>query len=179
MTTVDDSASQILAEFARLGLDVTSSPSLVTGGADGAATLLARLCAMAPGVTWREVYPEMPAHWIANQPHTWTVPYVPLGVYDYPVLPAGAAIHIGWARDTDRSCLDAFIREARADGWPLYDAGFHEAQNPEWPYLDAHVIVERGADADAVMGFFEWINTRPRVQAFGIIRSGTERYFPG
>jgi len=56
-----------------LGLDTDQMPG---GGLSlGGATLepfLARLRSMAPGVTWRDVFPDLPAHWEPGKPETWT-----------------------------------------------------------------------------------------------------------
>ena len=70
---MDKTARLIQVELDRLGLDTDQMPG---GGLSlGGATLepfLARLRSMAPGVTWRDVFPDLPAHWEPGKPETWT-----------------------------------------------------------------------------------------------------------
>src|SRR4051794_15999071 len=99
MSDLDRAAQAILAEFERLGLKLEDSP--YSGGAAGTDAgveqLLARLRAMQPGVTWRDVYPDMPADWVPGRPKTWRTPYNPLGSFDYPSPPAGPAFYVLWS----------------------------------------------------------------------------------
>jgi hypothetical protein len=66
-------AKEIQADFDRLGLDPDEMPGggLSVGG-EALEPLLLRLKALAPGVTWRDIFPGIPAHWEAGKPETWT-----------------------------------------------------------------------------------------------------------
>jgi hypothetical protein len=177
MSTQQELIAALEREFQRLGLQ----PDALPGGglaADAAALdqLLAHLRALASPATWREVFPDIPAHWVAGQPETWTTRYRPLGPYDYQALPTGPAVHVDWPRTTDPVCLDRLITAARAAGWAIHGGAFVEVTNPDWPTLDAMIILEAGTAQAKLDEFLEWLGKRSDVQLAAVPRRGDETY---
>jgi hypothetical protein len=167
----------ILTELERLGL----SPETIPGGGlagdtRGITQLLARMRSLVPPVTWHDVLPDLPAHWVSGRPETWTVPYRPLGPFDYQALPTGPAIHVTWPHDTDRACLAELMINARHAGHLLHGAGVRDEATPAGHALHAYVVLQRGADSDSVDAFLEWLETQPLVELAGVSRRGDEEY---
>ena len=167
----------VFDEFKRLRLDPSALPggglSLDAGGVSG---LLERMRGLAPPTSWRDVFPDLPAHWIDGQPETRTPPYRPLGPYDYRSLPTGPAIHVSWPRETDRKCLDHLLAAAKESGWPIYGAGFIEILNPDWRTLDALIVLAADTGEDRLGAFLTWLDEQPEVTLTAVPRTGTETY---
>jgi len=73
MSAINKQFEALRAELERLGLNTDTMPG--GGLALGAGTIepfLLRLKGMSPGVTWRDVFPDLPAHWEDGKPETWT-----------------------------------------------------------------------------------------------------------
>jgi hypothetical protein len=165
------------AEFARLELDLHALPGGgLAMGPVGVDELLRRLRQLQPPVTWREIFPDLPAHWAEGRPETWTPRYAPFGAYDYQELPTSPAVHIHWPKDEDPSCLDRFVAAARQAGWGIYGGGFIDVTNPEWPTLDAIVVLARDTTQATLNAFLRWLEKRPDVRLAAIPRNGTEEY---
>ena len=172
-----DFVQQIHAEYERIGLRAHDHPALVTQvGAEDA--FLARLRALPPGSTWRDVFPDMPLHWVPGRPETWTTRYRPLGAFDYQELPTGPVVDVQWPRETDRGCLQALLARAQRAGWRIYGAGFLEVTNPAWRTLDASLVLERGTPEDVLVDFVVWISDQPDVTLAAVPRTGREQYAP-
>jgi hypothetical protein len=177
MSNPDEFFAAFRREIQRLGLNLDSLPG---GGlaADSASldNLLQRIRGLTPPVTWRDIFPDIPAHWVEGRPDTWTTRYRPLGSYDHQSLPTGPAIDVNWPRATDPTCLDRLIGAARADGWPVHGGGFIEVTNPDWPTLDAIIVLDAGTDGARLDGFVEWLGERPDVTLAAVPRLGNEEY---
>ena len=63
----------IQAELDRLGLTWEDLPA---GGfaSRGEDAFLKLLRTFSPGVTWRDIVPDLPPHWLPGRPETWTTP---------------------------------------------------------------------------------------------------------
>ena len=165
------------AECSRLGLNMHDLPGLATGGSDdGERQFLEHMRSLLPGATWHDVFPDLPRHWVPGKPETWTTPYRPLGDFDFQTLPAGPAVLVMWDLDTDRSCLDALIGDARAEGFQIHAAGFYRDDAPERASLDAIVVFDRGVSEDRAYEFWIWLESRGDVVHRVIVRSGREQY---
>lgn len=162
-------------EFRRLGLRGNELPGGGLAVQDSAA-FLRFLQTFEPPITWRDVFPDLPSHWLPGRPETWTTPYRPLGPYDHQSLPTGPAIHVEWPRATDPGCLDGLIGAARAAGWPVYGGGFIEVTNPDWPTLDAIIVLDAGTGDARLDHFLEWLGQRSDVALAAVPRRGNERY---
>ena len=173
----DEKHQALDAELARLGLRIADLPG---GGLAGSARaiegLVARLRSMVPGVTWRDVFPDLPRHWEPGRPETWTTPYRPLGPYDYQELPTGPAVHVAWGRRADPQHLEQLMATAQKAGLPVYGAGLIEITNPDWPTIDAMIILNRGTTEDQTGSFVAWLEDQPGIGVLTIPRTGQETY---
>ena len=69
------------------------------------------------------------------------------------------------------------IDSAREAGWPVHDGGFIEQiTNPEWPTLDAMIVLAAGTDAARLDNFLEWLDQRSDVELAAVPRRGDEDY---
>ena len=171
--TDPDKRDAILREFARIGLRSDDLPGLATSDVD---EFLEHLRRQPAGASWRDVLPDLPAHWVPGRPETWTTPYRPLGPYDYQELPTGPAVHVVWPKDTSKTCLDDLVVAARRDGWPVHGAGFLEVRNPKWRTIDAFIVLARGTGQDTLGEFVVWLEEQPAVGLAAIPRCGDEEY---
>ena len=168
----------VFAEFERLGLNPYDAPGLAFGdGEAGVERFLTHLRSLAPGATWRQVLPDLPAHWVPGKPETWTRPYVPFGPYDYAELPTGPAIHVIWDGGVeDPTWVQGVLTAARAAGWPVYGAGTAPGANPGTS-RHAFVVLERSVSAATVESFVEWVRTQTGLTFASMPRRGDEEYF--
>ena len=166
----------IQAELDRLGLVREDLPA--GGFAGQGEALLKRLRGFSPGATWRDVLPDLPAHWLPGRPETWTTPYRPLGPYDYQELPTGPAVHVGWPKPGAPDQLERLVAEAKQAGWPIYGAGLLEIANPKWSTIDAMIVLERGTGEDVLGDFLQWLDGQVPVSIAAIPRTGKEQYMP-
>ena len=116
MAINEQDSEALRAELERVGLRMSHMPGGgLVASAGAMRELLARLRSTAPGVTWRDVFPDLAAHWEPGRPETWTAPYRPFGPYDYQELPTGPAVHVHWSRDMSPGFLDDLLglREER------------------------------------------------------------------
>jgi hypothetical protein len=81
-----DIIDAICRELDRIGMRKEDLPGLaIKEGRER--EFLERLEQLPPGTSLHEVFPDLPSHWVAGQPETWTTPYRPFGPYDYQELP--------------------------------------------------------------------------------------------
>ncbi|HEY9229200.1 MAG TPA: hypothetical protein VIP11_21290 [Gemmatimonadaceae bacterium] len=179
MSTFDELFARMQSELDRLGLSLETYPfGGLAADTDALAGMIDRLRKLEPPVSWWDVIPDIPAHWIEGKPETWTTPYRPLGPYDYQELPTGPAFHIAWPKGTDPSRLDEFVDEMRRVRWKVYGAGFIETTNPnpDWPSLDAFLVMERRATSDQFDELFVWLEARSDIQFCGSPRNVRDGY---
>jgi len=158
-------------EVLRLGLRLEDLP----GGrlaVDDSDAFLRFLRTLEPPVTWRDVFSDLPAHWIPGQPETWTTSYRPLGPYDYQELPTGPAVHVIGPSATDGEWLHRFVGAARRAGYAVHGAGFIEGNDK----LHALIVLDRDTDARRLGAFLEWLSGQPLVELAAIPRVGDEDY---
>lgn len=78
MSSHDEAMHAFELEVLRLGLRLEDLP----GGGLAVQDLdafLRFLRTLEPPVTWRDVFPDLPAHWVPGRPETWTTAYRPFG----------------------------------------------------------------------------------------------------
>jgi hypothetical protein len=167
---------QIALEFERIKLRLEDLPDLVIN-AGVEHDLLMRLRALPTGATWRDVFPEMPEHWVPGRPETWTTPYRPLGSFDYPELPTGPAVHVHWPDGSDESPLDDLVREARAAGWPVHGAGVNPQLHTKSQDFHAFIVLSRDTDEETFDGFLSWLEEQPEVEIATIARPVNQKFF--
>jgi hypothetical protein len=171
-----DILGEIVLEFERIKLRLEDLPGLVINtGVEH--DLLIRLRALPVGATWRDVFPEMPEHWVPGRPETWTKPYRPLGPFDYPALPTGPAVHVYWPHGRKKSPLDDLVREARKAGWPVHGAGLIDKPQSEARQFHAHIVLEHGTDEETFAEFLSWIEEQPQVEIAVITRPVNQKFF--
>jgi hypothetical protein len=172
--TDPDVVDAIFWEFDRIGMRKEDLPGLaIEGGMER--EFLKRLEQFPAGASLHDVFPDMPSHWVAGQPETWTTPYRPFGPYDYQELPTGPAFHVQWPKLIDAGCLDRLMAAARQSGLPVYGVSFLTFP-PDWPTLEAMIILERGTSEDRFDEFWAWLNAQPDVSLVAVPRLGDEEY---
>ena len=181
MDEAERALQAIQAEFERLQLDTAAAPfgGLVTsGGLPGLERLLSHLRRLPAGATWRDVFPDLPKHWLPGRPETWTSPYHPRGSYDYQELPTSPGIFVFQdVPSQDWDWVATLVAEARAAGWPIYGAGPPRSETPVPGH--ANVILERGTSEDVTWAVAEWLDTLPGISLGGVFRTGAEEYYAG
>lgn len=179
---MDDSPflSQCALEFERLGLQLDDCPydGLATDGGDAAAQFLDRLRALPAPSSWRAVFPDLPAHWDLEDPDSWTVPYRPIGAFDYPTLPTGPVVLISWPTAPSEDALEAWLAEAGAAGFRIHGAGWVPISNPEFVRRPARIVLDRQTTDADLFAFTEWIAAHPPVRYDGVSRGVDARYAP-
>lgn len=170
---LDEIVREILAEYERIGLRVADSPyGALAGDIDAIAPFLQRLRTMQPGVTWRDIFPNMPADWVPGRPETWRRPYKPFGAFDYPAPPAGPAFYVLWPQGTAAAHHDALVQRARRAGWPIYGGGVAASGYPSGGRDDlGFVILELGTSEEVVFEMVEWILRQPGVEHSRLYRA--------
>src|SRR5205085_946535 len=153
----------------RLGLRMEDLPAGgLAGDRSALEEWLERLRLAKPGVTWRDVLPDLPGHWVAGRPETWTTPYRPLGTYDYQELPTAPALHVRWSRTEDQHRLSSVVSAARKVGWPIHGAGLIPSANPNWPTVDAMIVLERGTTEEQCLEFASWLDSQSGIELCSI-----------
>ena len=170
MSSDDEVMRAVASEFRRLGLRTDELPGGGLAVQDSKA-FLRFLQSFEPPVTWRDVFPDLPSHWVPGRPETWTTPHRPFGSYDYQELPTGPAVHVIGPSATDGSWLDQFVAAARHAGFAVHGAGFIE----ETGARHALVVLDRRTDATGCDAFLEWLAGQP-VELAAIPRRGDESY---
>jgi hypothetical protein len=165
------------SELDRLGLKLEDFPGGGMSGERGALKeWLLQLRSLEPGVGWRDVVPDLPAHWEPGRPETWTTPYHPLGPCDYPELPAGPAVHVHWPEGVESSPLEEFVISAREAGWPVHGAGLIEQLRSTPREFHAHIVLDRGTDEETFDEFLAWIDEQPGVEIAVVTRAVGQKY---
>ena len=157
-------------EVRRLGLRFDDLPGGGLAVANPEA-FLRHLRSLEPPVTWRDVFPDLPAHWVPGRPETWTTPYRPLGPYDYQELPTGPAFHVVGPSD-DGAWLDQFVSAARDAGFAVHGAGLIEVLGRR----DAMIVLDRNTDEERLEAFWAWVHAHPLVELAAVPRRGDEDY---
>jgi ribosomal protein S18 acetylase RimI-like enzyme len=148
------------AELRRLGLQLDDYPgAAMAGDYEGFERLIEHMRTLTPPVSWHDVDPDIPAHWVSGRPETWTTKYRRFGQYDYAMPPAGPVVHVHWPRESGPEVLDRLVEDARAAGWRIYGAGI-EIDQPDWPTIDAMLVLERGTNDETLMDFVAWLEPR-------------------
>lgn len=177
MTWISDFRARYVAQLARLGLDEDMCPyaGLAVDSQEAAEHLLMRMQQLAPGATWRDVYPDMPAHWDLDDPDSWTYPYRPLFPFDYQTLPTGAVCMISCALDAPDRLLDDLLAAAARDGFRIHGAGFIPIANPEWTVREIRMVMQHETTQSELDDFQRWLDGYSGVAFNGISRGIDER----
>lgn len=117
--------SEIEAEFARLGLRNEDIPGggLAFSGQDAVEDFLAHLRSLPSAATWRDVFPDLPAHWDVDDPETWTMPERCLGPFDFPEPPRGSAVFASMDIRGDVDAGEAALRGLESLGIAIHGCG--------------------------------------------------------
>jgi hypothetical protein len=159
------SAEEIRGELKRLGLNPSENPyGNVAASREALEQLLALLRKMRPGVTWRDVHPDMPAHWELGNPATWTVPFKPLGDFDFQQEPAGTAFLLRWVEPNAEARHHELVEYARSEGWPVYGGAIKPTNGEGYEMNIGFIVLPLGVDADTVWAMQEWLLAQPGVR---------------
>jgi len=173
MSADDPVSRRFEAEMRRLQLEPDDLPgALVVSDGEAFEQLISLMQALEPPVTWRDVFPDLPAHWVPGRPETWTTRYRPFGPYDYQSLPTGPAVHVTGPRPAGTEWLERFVEEARQTGFAVHGAGFIEGLAPH----DAFVVLDCDTTTEQLDDFIEWLLQHTHVELAAIPRSGDEQY---
>jgi len=171
-----DSRSNLEQELLRIGLSIRSMPAGGLAGASGALEgLVKHIRTLAPGSTWHEVFPDLPKHWIAGRPDTWTGPYRPFGPFDYQELPTSPAVHVLWESDGPQR-LKVLLAAAGKAGFRVHGAGIVAQPPSSSNRYHAFVIMERGTDEAGLEEFSVWVSAQPGFTLVAVPRTGREEY---
>jgi hypothetical protein len=177
MNDFDKAVQAIFAEFERLGLKLEDSPySALSGDGGGVEQFLARLQMMQPGVTWRDVYPDMPADWVPGRPETWRTPYKPFGSFDYPTPPAGPAFYVLWPEPGAGPRHDGLVQRARDAGWPVHGGGIAPDRRPGNTDDLGFIVLKLGTPEEVLDQMLEWILRQPGVEHSRLYRTEDEEW---
>ena len=172
----DELHRQFDAALQRLGLRPKDLPGgNLAFGPGSLEHLVGRLKTLRPGATWRDAIPEIPAHWEAGKPDTWTHAYRPLGSFDYQELPTAPAVHVTWS-DGAADRLPEIVASARAAGWHIFGAGLIPTVKTVPIEYHAMIVMERGTTDEELNGFSVWVRAQGRLTLAAIPRLGTEHY---
>lgn len=153
--------SQYLQQLQRLGLDEATCPydGIASSGSEAEEQLLSHLRQLAPGVTWRDVYPDIPAHWDLNDPDSWTYSERTLGPFDYPSAPRGSAVFASLDVLADVAAGTVAIEKSAALGIPLFGAGMVLDRGA--PHL--YIVLPLGAPHDHVEQLARFLREQPGI----------------
>jgi len=149
-------------QMERLKLNPEHNPYMLAGTLEGLAEFVSKLEALEPGVTWRDVFPDIPAHWNLEDDETWTERFEPYGPFDYQQLPAGAAVIVGYADLGAGTKFNALVERARATGYDMYGAGIMygtDGRESNWGII----VLKTGASPDAIHSLASWAEAQPDV----------------
>jgi hypothetical protein len=127
-----------------------------------------------PPVTWRDVFPDLPSHWVPGRPETWTTKYRPFGPYDYQELPTGPAFYVLWPEPGAGPRHDALVQRARDAGWPVYGGGIAPDRRPGKVEDLGFIVLRIGTSEDVLHRMLEWILGQPGVQHSRLYRTEDE-----
>jgi hypothetical protein len=153
--------ARYLQQLERLSLDEATCPyaGLAIGGLAAENALLSHLQQLAPGATWRDVFPDMPAHWDLHQPDSWTYPERALGSFDYPNPPRGSAVFASVHPRGEVAAGTAALERVTALGIPIFGAGMVLDRGD--PHL--YVVLPLGAPNEHVEQLAEFLSQQPGI----------------
>jgi hypothetical protein len=171
-----DQREALERELNRIGLAIETIPGGgLASGPGGLGTLIAHVQSLPVGSTWHDVFPDLPKHWKAGRPETWTKPYKPRGPWDYQELPTGPLVWINWEMGGTGLLTDLLAR-ARAAGFKVYGAGMVAEPSGNWKTFDANVVLERTCSEDELEEFMAWVQMQPDMNLAAVPRTGSETY---
>lgn len=167
-------------ELRRIGLEEDSSPygGMASGGEDAVRGFLAHLRALPEGATWRDVHPDIPAHWDLDDDETWTHAYRPRGAYDYQTLPCGPAMLVRFPLGSTDADLQRLCADAASHGWSVYGSGYVPIDNPDFPARLVDIILDVATTEERWGAFVRWVEQRADIDVASISRPVGMRFAP-
>jgi hypothetical protein len=172
-TSPDHSPDPLLAEFERLGIPLRDLPGIVLEGGPGD-WFLVHLRTLQPGATLQDILPGSPPHWRLGQPATWTIPYYPLGPWDYQETPLSPAIHILWEGPEASDWLSSLAQAAEAQGHAIHGFGHPFASRGGAAPTDGCIVLNRDTSPDALDAALTWLAAQPHVRVAVVLRTSQE-----
>ena len=177
MDSLQNFRERYLEELDRLGLDEDMCPygGMASNSDDAVARFLNHLRSLAHGATWRDVFPELPAHWDLDDTESWTYPYRPMDTFDYQSLPTGPVCMAAFALASPDEELHILLADARIAGFQIHGAGYIVIQNPDWPDRPIRIVLNHSTTEAELFRFIAWLEARPDVSFDGVSRGVDER----
>lgn len=159
------------SEFARLGLRAEDMPhgGLAFSGTDAMEQFASHLRTLVKGASWRDVFPDLPAHWDLENPESWTYPKNEraLGTFDYPDAPRGSAVFASLDGAQDVTAGTAALAKIATIGIPIFGAGMVLDRGA--PHM--YVVLPLGAPNEHVVALSDFLREQP-----GMGNAFPERY---
>jgi hypothetical protein len=153
--------TRYLQELERLGLDEAMCPydGMASSGNAAEEKFLSHLRQLASGATWRDVFPDMPAHWDLDDPDSWTRPddERALGSFDYPSPPRGSAVFASLDGRGDVAAGTAALDKITTLGMPIYGTGMVLDRGA--PHI--YVVLPLGAPNEHVEKLADFLREQP------------------
>ncbi|MEO7997261.1 MAG: hypothetical protein ABI852_07430 [Gemmatimonadaceae bacterium] len=165
-------------EYARIGLNMFESPyPNLAGTLEGLREYLEVLQSLPVGATWRDVHPDMPAHWIPGDESTWTEPFRPYGDWDFQQTPAGSSIMVAFDGAHRESEFHALVERAKELGFQIYGSGIQWQHAPESRVTAGYIVSMLGTSESDQFRLADWAREQPGVMMARRDRNETDEYF--
>ena len=158
------------AEFERLGLQLDDCPYKAFAASPGEGErFLDGLRRMQPGVSWRDVFPDMPAHWVPGRPKRGRIRIGRSGRSTFrPYRPGRPCTCTGRTVSTPRRWRSSRPRRVPLAG--RHGAGLIEQLRDRSREFHAHVVLDRATSEDTFLDFLTWIEEQRGVDVAVITR---------
>jgi hypothetical protein len=170
------------AELLRIGLDKWKSPMNLAGTIEGLQDFLAHLRSLPVGATWRDVHPDIPAHWDLEDDETWIEEYEPLGDWDFQSTPAGTAVQVNYDEFGQSAHFNALVQRAKEKGFAIHGASIRYSLDDNGVRTDREsnwgvIVMPLGTTDEESWKLADWIREQPGVMSSYNYRMESDRYY--
>lgn len=166
-------------ELARIGLNQLEAPYGLAGTVEGLREFVELLRALPVGATWRDVHPDIPAHWVLDDDSTWTHAFRPYGDWDYQSPPAGSSIVVSFGEAQAHDRFQALVGRAKAAGFPIYGSGIEPRHSEESQVTSGYIVLPIGTAQSIQFELADWAREQPDVIISRCDRNEDDVYFEG
>lgn len=151
-------------EVLRLGLNPRECPTNLAGTEEGINDFIATLRGMEPGVTWRDVLPDLPEDSYSANDEIEIEPFKSFGSFDYQSPPAGAAVMVAYPATGFAEEFNALVEAAKIDGFEIYGAQYFPPPGKDMSGWGI-IVMTLGTNQDRMWRLIEWLHEQPSVFA--------------